>query len=543
MNKKINARTISLVLIFILILITIALLIGKFTYSYLAPTIDDDVEGAGEVTASGDTIIFTKGNTLSLSANTDNFKTGGSNLTATTNPKVKLMASSKAESASSKYFAGVIIKNNTYTYTTTDKKAEVILTVKDENGNIVETSSDNLKFVTVNNNLKGFDITGVNGAFNIVTDHIIATSSNKSEVIHTWTFTLTFVNLGTDQSNNENSTLNIDVVLQKDKIPTTIADFCGNGDNLGNCIVNYYNGLNTASNIYYHDANLTNGAGDNSYRYAGAREAVNNYVCFGSNVTPCPADNLYRIIGVFGDKVKLIKSDYATSALLGADGDYSKMYTANNWDNSSYKGNNLANIAGYTWNYKNNTTINSGNGSNTWSTSLLNKTNLNQNFITNIGADWAAKIDTTTWKVGGNTWANIGTQPAKTAYQNEIVSPVTTNTTDNAKEYSAKIGLMYVSDYMYAAPQDKWTLVGYNNDASKDYRAATSVNWMYMGLLEWTISRYADVAYGVFNVNRTGGVSNYYANYALAVRPVFYLSSSVNYASGSGTAADPILVT
>ena len=249
MNKKINARTISLVLIFILILITIALLIGKFTYSYLAPTIDDDVEGAGEVTASGDTIIFTKGNTLSLSANSDNFKTGGSNLTATTNPKVKLMASSKAESASSKYFAGIIIKNNTYNYTTTDKKPEVILTVKDENGNIVESSADNLTFVSVNDKLKGFDVTGVSGAFNIVTDHIIATSGNKSEVIHTWTFTLTFVNLGTDQSNNENSTLNIDVVLQKDKIPTTIADFCSNGDNLGNCIVNYYNGLNTASNI------------------------------------------------------------------------------------------------------------------------------------------------------------------------------------------------------------------------------------------------------------------------------------------------------
>ena len=268
--KKTNARTITLTILFVLILVVIALLIGKFSYSYLAPTVSDDVEGSGEVTASGDTIIFTKGNTLSLSANADNFATGGSNLTATTNPKVKLMASSKTNSASSKYFAGIIIKNNTYSYTTTDKKPEVILTVKDENGNIVESSADNLTFVTVNDNLKGFDITGVNGAFNIVTDHVIATSRNKSEVIHTWTFTVTFVNLGTDQSNNENSTLNIDVVLQKDKIPTTIADFCNNGDNLGNCIVNYYNGLNTASNIYYHDANLTNGAGDNSYRYAGA---------------------------------------------------------------------------------------------------------------------------------------------------------------------------------------------------------------------------------------------------------------------------------
>ena len=312
---------------------------------------------------------------------------------------------------------------------------------------------------------------------------------------------------------------------------------------LADYVKSLYTGTQGENGIYYHDANLTNGAGDNSYRYSGASDQVNNYVCFGSTQSPCSADNLYRIIGVFGDKVKLIKSDYATTALLGADGDYSKMYTANNWNNSSYKGNNLANVAAYTWNYKNNTSINSGRGSNTWSTSLLNKTNLNKNFIKNIGADWAAKIADTTWKVGGNKWANIGIQPAKTAYQNEIVSPVTTNTTDNATDYNAKVGLMYVSDYMYAAPQDKWTLVGYNSsDASKDYRAATSVNWMYMGLLEWTLSRRADYASFVFNVYNSGNFDNIIAKNALAVRPVFYLTSSVNYVSGSGTAADPILV-
>ena len=298
-----------------------------------------------------------------------------------------------------------------------------------------------------------------------------------------------------------------------------------------------------SNGLYYHDSSLTNGAGDNSYRYAGASDAVNNYVCFGSTQSPCPADNLYRIIGVFGDRVKLIKSDYATSTLLGADGDYKQAYTATGNASSNYKGNNLANIAAYTWNYKNNTTINSGYGSNTWSTSLLNKTNLNTNFITNIGADWAAKIADTTWKVGGNTWANIGTQPANTAYQNEIVNPVTTNSQDSKTEYSAKIGLMYVSDYMYAAPQDKWTLVGYNSDASKDYRAATSVNWMYMGLIEWTISRYADLSNYAFIVTYTGLV-NYsrVGNSAYGVRPVFNLSSSVNYVSGSGTAADPIRI-
>ena len=308
-----------------------------------------------------------------------------------------------------------------------------------------------------------------------------------------------------------------------------------NGMNLSKYIISKYTGTQGENGIYYHDTSLTNGAGDNSYRYAGASDQVNNYVCFGSNVTPCPANNLYRIIGVFGDKVKLIKSDYATTTLLGADGDYSKMYTANNWDNSNYKGNNLANVAAYYWNKSN---------QNTWSLSNLNTTNLNKNFITNIGADWAAKIAETTWKVGGNTWANIGTQPAKTAYQNEIVNPVTTNSQDSKTEYSAKIGLMYVSDYMYAAPQDKWTLVGYNSsDASKDYRAATSVNWMYMGLFEWTISRNADSSNYAFIVNNTGSVGYSYVGYnAYGVLPVFNLSSSVNYVLGSGTAVDPILV-
>ena len=307
---------------------------------------------------------------------------------------------------------------------------------------------------------------------------------------------------------------------------------------LADYVKSLYVSNNGENGIYYHDATLANGANDNSYRFAGASDQVNNYVCFGSTTTPCPVDNLYRIIGVFGDKVKLIKSDYATSTLLGADGDYSKMYTANGWDNSSYKGNNLANIAGYTWNYKNNTSINSGYGSNTWSTSLLNKTNLNKNFITNIGDDWANKIDTTTWKVGGNTWANIGKQPAKTAYQNEIVNPVTTNATDNATTYSAKVGLMYASDYGFAAAPSAWTanLNTYNGEAIKN------VNWMYMGLYEWTLSRRADLAYSVFSVDSIGVVRYTYAYGALALRPVFNLSSSVNYVSGSGSATDPITI-
>ena len=94
---------------------------------------------------------------------------------------------------------------------------------------------------------------------------------------------------------------------------------------LAEAIINLYTGTQGENSIYYHDSNLTNGANDNSYRYAGSDP--DNYVCFGSDESTCPTDNLYRIIGVFDGKVKLIKADYATSALLGTDGDYKDIYS------------------------------------------------------------------------------------------------------------------------------------------------------------------------------------------------------------------------
>ena len=526
-NKK-NAIVLSIVAVVTLI----ALVVGA-TYAYFQNQYGSASNADVNVTTyTTDMLTFETGKAISLYADQTTFGQEKGSLSGETFAKATLVANNKTNEATDNYYVYFNIENNTFKYTLGEDKPELILTVTGPDGNEV-TELPGLTHKVVqdreNKSISGFDVTTTNGLITIANKKTITATTDAKE--EQYTLKLTFVNYEGDQTANASSGLSAKVMIQKEPMVNSLASY----------ITNLYTGTQGENGIYYHDANLTNGAGDNSYRYAGASDAVNNYVCFGSTQSPCPADNLYRIIGVFGDKVKLIKSDYATTALLGADGDYSSMYTANNLDNSAYKGNNLANIAGYTWNYKNNTTINSGNGSNTWSTSLLNKTNLNKNFITNIGADWATKIAETTWKVGGNTWANIGTKPAKTAYQNEIVSPVTTNTTDNATDYSAKIGLMYVSDYMYAAPQDKWTLVGNNSDASTDYRATTSVNWMYMGLNEWNISRRANDAYTVFYVESTGDVYISARN-ALAIRPVFYLTSSVNYASGSGTAADPILV-
>ena len=273
--------------------------------------------------------------------------------------------------------------------------------------------------------------------------------------------------------------------------------------------------------------NLTARVANLNMEYAGVGKwsRVNNFVCFGSTETPCPTDNLYRIIGVFEDKVKLIKYDYATSILLGTDGDYSGSDTP---DTNYYKGS-LSSIDTYYWN---NVTK-----KNTWSESNLNKINLNTNFINNIGSTWANKIATTTWKVGGNTWANVGTSVPKTSYQNEIVAPAE-NTT-----YDAKIGLMYVSDYGFAASPSAWTTTLYNYDGN-DAKGTSikTINWMYMGYYDWMVSRISDSSNRAFFVDSYGYVSNGRVSDYRGVRPSFNLLSSITYVSGSGSAVDPILI-
>ena len=526
----------ALILSIVAVVTLIALVVGA-TFAYFKAQVGTGSSTEVKVTTyTTDMLTFTTGNAISLYADQSSFGQEKGSLSGETFAKATLVANNKTNEATDNYYVYFNIENNTFKYTLGEDKPELILTVTGPDGNeVTEISGLTHKVVQdrENKSISGFDVTTTNGLITIANKKTITATLATPNVEEQYTLKLTFVNYEGDQTANASSGLSAKVMIQKEMIP--FHEAC-NDNTLACHTAKLYTGTQGQNGIYYHDATLTNGAGDNSYRYAGASDQVNNYVCFGSNVTPCPTDNLYRIIGVFGDKVKLIKSDYATSALLGTDGDYKEKYS---YDSSNYKGNNIANVAGYTWNYKNNTSINSGKGSNTWSTSLLNKTNLNKNFITNIGADWAAKIAETTWKVGGNTEANIRNKPAKTAYQNEIVSPVTTNATDNATEYSAKIGLMYASDYGFAAAPSAWTtnLIDYIG------RAIKSANWMYMGLAEWTISRCAGNSNYAFYVSYAGDVSyDEVGIYAFGARPVFYLTSSVTYVEGDGTQSSPIRI-
>ena len=252
---------------------------------------------------------------------------------------------------------------------------------------------------------------------------------------------------------------------------------------LADWVVSQYNGVQGNNGIYYHTSSLANSAGDNSYRYSGANP--NNYVCFGSDAATCPEDNLYRIVGVFDSEVKLIKS-------------------------TSY--------GNYVWNSE---------WDNTWSSSDIRNT-LNITYYNNIETQWQNKITNHLWKVGGMRFNKLYT--AKDYYDLEVgnSSSIITDT--------MKIGLMYLSDYGFATANNNWTTVLNNTNISNN-------NWLYLSLNEWTISPQLSTTNFAFYVNSSGQINmNWAVDSSYTVRPVFYLNSDVQYASGSGTESDPIRI-
>ena len=143
------------------------------------------------------------------------------------------------------------------------------------------------------------------------------------------------------------------------------------------------------------------------------------------------------------------------------------------------------------------------------------------------------------------TSQNGQTKDAKTAYSFELGKNSTTLTVENP------IGLMYVSDYYYAAEPEFWTLMGFDGskqdvsiDESSDYRGAIWNNWLWDGDTEWTITPRTEYQTGgAFSVSNEGLVGTYgVATRQHAVRPSFYLKSDVTYVKGSGSATDPFVM-
>ena len=474
------------IILSIIAIVTLAILVIGASFAYFAAQGNTSAQTSATVkTYTVDVFSFETGAPISFSLNQDNFASGKGNQTGSTFAKAILTANNKTNTATDHYNLYLNISENTFTYTQDENTPELLLTIKDTSGNEI-TSITSLTYKTVTDgkgaSISGFDITTKSGVITLFDNREITANPAKTEE---WNITVTFVNYNADQSANAGKSFRGQILIQKEAKSITMADVCSNGQTLNSCILSMNGKDNT---LYYHDSTLANGAGDNSYRYAGASNSVNNYICLGSDTTTCPDANLFRIIGVFGDKTKVIRA---------------KTVGNKGWRTSA---------------------------DNTWSSSSLN-TYLNGEYLTSLGT-LADKIATTTWKVevaGARNDIYLNDVP-KIAYQYEVGSSASSTTVDK------KIGLMYVTDYGFAADSSGWTKY------LMDYNSNTSKNWLYLGSDEWTILSSRGGTDLAFYVDSTGNVGRSDVTNSNAVRPSFNLLSSTTYVSGSGSMSDPVRI-
>ncbi len=249
---------------------------------------------------------------------------------------------------------------------------------------------------------------------------------------------------------------------------------------------------------------------ENGYRYEGTNP--NNYIYMTNKSTN--EKELWRIIGVFND---------------GENGEevirVRRYYESNSNPNMAYNTNST--------NYFPNTTM-----YNTLS-STYNLTNYSHtvNFKMYLGT---SNSHTSLTSSGWYT-AERGTTPGKTA----------ADSYNNSVSFIGSVGIMYPSDYGYAAPASDCPrtklLIGYNGTA-----ACLDNNWLFLKEYkwQWLISPSISDANSAFTVCGSGEVNStspytagtgYYVKNAWTYSPVMALESGV-LVNGSGTKTDPYVI-
>lgn len=306
------------------------------------------------------------------------------------------------------------------------------------------------------------------------------------------------------------------------KLNVTLSDKCYIFfDACKSSFADYLKGLydgDGVNNLYLHDGsgsyeNASQEAKDNSYRYAGANPS--NYVCFGSDEETCPVDNLYRVIGIFDEQVKLIKYDYLNTNLLNS---IPSVQIVTSADFSPYYKGTFDNVYTYAWNSFAN---------HSWQESSLQLA-LNSTMLNNLAVKWQNLIANTSWQIRELSYDLVYQSNVSTIFNYELGG-------DSDKDFVSKIGLMYISDYGYAASPENWntSMQTMNNDSNRNN------NWMYMGGYEWTISIYQEESNYAFFISKAGAVGGFDVTKNRAIRPVFYLTENVNYDYGDGSQNNP----
>jgi len=301
----------------------------------------------------------------------------------------------------------------------------------------------------------------------------------------------------------------------------------------------------------------TNDAGtviSTDYIYRGAE--VDNYVWFNND--------MYRIIGVYDDVTHGVEGEYLVKLIMANPlsvnswGAYTTIANQNNGTYANYTSDWIGNrgtldtsddtspanlnvlLNEYYFN-KTNTSNTYGSCSN-W-TYYYDNTDYRRNDCSDIvgygiSSEVSDYIQSATWHLMGYIYNSYSKQNFYLCERGQ--STDTTNCmSGNSGTYDAstedEIGLMYVSDYMYAsgyfASDDTTT-------GSSDYYG--NQNWLYKGH-EWTITPgSSEKGYQyVFVVGNAGVVNVASASHGSGARPSFYLKSKVLIDGGEGTINNP----
>ena len=274
-------------------------------------------------------------------------------------------------------------------------------------------------------------------------------------------------------------------------------------------------------------------------RYYGA--SPKNYIYFNCDSYPSTNCELWRIIGVFDGKVKLIRNEsigkYSwdnKNTTTGAETAYGK----NDWTTARLM--KLLNPSTY---YTTDTNDNGKGQSLYWNAtsgtcySGQNNATISCNFTsTGIKDTTRNMIAEITWNLGGWNTSDIY---SNVMYEKERGTTVYSG---RSTTWAGKIALAYPSDYGYATDLSKCFQALHNYDDS----TCKSNDWMYSIITNsgndngWLLFPHKNYAYSVLRVSVSGYARNYgYASATEGVVPVLYLNSKQIIIGGDGSQNNP----
>ena len=284
---------------------------------------------------------------------------------------------------------------------------------------------------------------------------------------------------------------------------------------------------------------------DQNIRYYGSNP--NNYVSFNNE--------LWRIIGVFGNNVKLVRSE----KLGNLSWDSSESSVNNGWGVNEWSQSDLKNYLN-TMYYGGAEVTCYGGRNNTTTTCPTNKLDdASKSLIDNHTWNTGAIDGTDTTIVNQETFA-LNTVPFYNAERGNVTGKICSSgiacndTVERTTEWTGYIGLPYATDYAYASSESDCETNMNAGDIDFDNQIFNMTckknNWMHHGTTSdiedatWFMSPVAFPGYAndVWDVFGVGFTDFLYAANPLSAFPTIYLKSNILIESGKGTSSNPYIL-